>query len=502
MFEFQKYDMDSDQDLQGSDGGVDSTPLLSENPEDTGLIDDANANANEDLDTANEATPLLASGRGRVVEPPYEERTFLFNFLEAKTDAGLAYESFTIFLIFLSVASFVASSLFLKEYNSGSLPEQCGKYCDAFWFGNYADNALSGLGIGATSILEIFIVGVFTLDYIFRIYTADMLDDKYRGFKGRVRFVFSFFSLVDLASTVPFYVDAFLLPNTDLAASNFLRMFRLLRMMRVEGRYDLALGLLDDVIYEQRGILATALFVGATVWGVMSSFFYLAERNNPDMIYCGAAPPSCFESQDYIDTSLCVTNEWGFVDCSAAGCDNVDGKESCWNVYRSIADASFWTLMELFGEFPLVDQHSAFGKVLGTFTAVFACAVFALPAGIFGSGFEEQISKRREGNAAENSHEMTIFQNGMEGIEENSGDDREMIEIVGDESTFRGRMFNFIHLQTSGISKLFDIFINVLVVGTALTFMFDTASSGHMAFDVFELASVIIFTIGTCRSLL
>ena len=482
------------------DGGIDTTPLLNDNPDTpTGLIDDAIADANEDLDTPNEATPLIAPGQGKIIEPPNEERTWLFNFLEAKTDAGLAYEQFTIFLIFLSVAAFVASSLFIKEYNSGPLAEKCGKYCDALWFGNYADNALSGLGIGAASILEIFIVGVFTLDYIFRFYTADMIDAKYSGFKGRVRFVFSFFSMVDLASTVPFYVDAFLLPNTDLAASNFLRMFRLLRMMRVEGRYDLALGLLDDVIYEQRGILATALFVGATIWGVMSSFFYLAERNNPDMIYCGAAPPSCFESQDIIDTSLCVTNDWGFVDCSAAGCDNVDGKESCWNVYRSIADASFWTLMELFGEFPLVDQHSAFGKVLGTFTAVFACAIFALPAGIFGSGFEDQISKRRE---AESSQEMTGFQNGMEGIEENAGDDWEMIDIVGDESTFRGRIFNFFHLQSSGNSKLFDIFINVLVVGTSLTFMFDTATSVHIATDVFELASVVIFTIGTCQSLL
>lgn len=350
--------------------GVEITPILREDTRAT----------NEDVDALSENTPLLGSVHGRncdIAMEPYEERTWLFNFLEAKTGAGSAYETFTILLIFLSVISFVASSLFLKEYHPGPLAEMCDKFCDALLFGNYTDNALSGLGIGATSFLEIFTVGVFTLDYIFRFYTADLIDAKYKGFKGRVRFVFSFFSLVDLASTVPFYVDAFLLPNTDLAASNFLRMFRLLRMMRVEGRYDLALGLLDDVIYEQRGILATALFVGATVWGVMSSFFYLAERKNPDMIYCGAAPSSCFDS---IDTSLCVTDEWGFVDCSAAGCENIDGKEACWNVYRSIADASFWTLMELFGEFPLVDQHSAYGKVLGTFTAVFACAVFALPA--------------------------------------------------------------------------------------------------------------------------
>ena len=345
---------------------------------------------------ADESTPLFApekvpkEGSGSTFDKPNphapldnDPRLPLFNFLEAKTPAGLKYESFTIFLIFLSVATFILGTLFLPEYNADPLATKCGSLCDAAWFGNYSDNALSGLGIGATSIVEIVVVGVFSIDYILRFYTADLIDPKFQGFVGRLKFIPTFFSLVDLASTVPFYVDSFLLPDRDLAASNFLRMFRLLRMMKVEGRFDLALGLIDDVFYAQRGVLGTALFVGVTVWGVVSSFFYVAERKNPSMIYCGAAPDWCFEGQDDIDTSLCTTDEWGIVDCSAAGCENRDGQESCWNSYRSIVDASFWTLMNLFGEFALVDQHSVWGKVLGTFTAVFAVAVFALPVSSF-----------------------------------------------------------------------------------------------------------------------
>ena len=97
-----------------------------------------------------------------------------------------------------------------------------------------------------------------------------------------------------------------------------------------------------------------------------------------DMIYCGAAPDWC----DDVDTNLCAIDEWGIVDCSEAGCESKDGTEVCWNLYRSIVDSSFWTLTNLFGEFPLVDQHNVWGKVLGTFTAVFAVAVFALPVGV------------------------------------------------------------------------------------------------------------------------
>jgi hypothetical protein len=82
------------------------------------------------------------------------------------------------------------------------------------------------------------------------------------------------------------------------------------------------------------------------------------------------------------------------------------------------------------------------------------------------------------------------------------GSDWEIVEVVGDEGTFRGRVYNFIHLQTSQTSKHFDTFVSVLVIGTSLTFMLDTVTStfvtpsAHKAFDIFELGSVIIFTIG------
>ena len=46
----------------------------------------------------------------------------------------------------------------------------------------------------------------------------------------------SFFSLVDLVAIVPFYVDL-IITDSNLPASQFLRMFRLFRMLRVEGRY-------------------------------------------------------------------------------------------------------------------------------------------------------------------------------------------------------------------------------------------------------------------------
>ena len=120
--------------------------------------------------------------------------------------------------------------------------------------------------MGNTSLVELLCVGVFTIDYVARLYTCDLIDARYAGLKRRVHYVFSFFSLVDLASILPFYIDAFVLRDADLMASNFVRMFRLLRMMRVEGRYDLALGMVDEVVIGTKGVVGVALFVGVTVW--------------------------------------------------------------------------------------------------------------------------------------------------------------------------------------------------------------------------------------------
>ena len=148
-------------------------------------------------------------------------------------------------------------------------------------------SGLGFLGIGefATSIVEVVTIAIFTVDYILRLVTCDIESPQYAGFVGRLRYLTTFYSLVDLASTVPFYVDA-LSPNISIEATQFLRMFRFFRMLRVEGRYTEALMLFDDVFREQKAVLFTALFIGTTTWVAVASLYYIAERRNTDMIYC------------------------------------------------------------------------------------------------------------------------------------------------------------------------------------------------------------------------
>ena len=206
------------------------------------------------------------------------------------------------------------------------------------------------------------------------------------------------------------------------------------------------------------------------------------------MIYCGAAPDYCFDGQDDIDTGLCTTDEWGIVDCSAAGCESKDGTEVCWNLYRSIVDSAFWTLTNLFGEFPLVDQHNVWGKVLGTFTAVFAVAVFALPVGVLASGFEDQIARRREQKM---SQTKVLLAKDMQ-EEDEEGEE----EVVGDESSTRGYLYNFLHRQHTTSARVFRTFNHILIVACSIAFMFDTVASGgwHTFLSWFQFFSFMVFT--------
>jgi Ion transport protein len=317
-------------------------------------------------------------------------RHHLFDFLEAKTPAGRFYESFIMLLIALNVLAFILGSLFVTKYNPEPWAARsgdesiCGNVCDSLWFGNYSDNYLQVLNLGTTSVLELVTIAVFTVEYLLRLYTADLINGTLYGggIMGRLRWIPTFFSMVDLASTLPFYLDAFYLRDSDLLATSFVRMFRLFRMMRVEGRYDSAICLVDDVYLAQRGILGTALFVGFTTWMTVSSLYYLVERKNHDFIYCGAAPDYCKEDGD-IDTSLCTIDHWGMTDCAAAGCPSSEEyPEPCYNLYNSIPMASYYALLNLFGEFVSTISVDCFGlaRLLHWLPALYITLLTARPS--------------------------------------------------------------------------------------------------------------------------
>lgn len=87
---------------------------------------------------------------------------------------------------------------------------------------------------GALAVIEIFTTVLFTLEYLLRIYAAP----------ERIRYVFSFYGIIDLLAIAPFYLG--------LLGTQYLRVFRLLRILKL-GEIEAAAAE-DEEEKMQRGI--------------------------------------------------------------------------------------------------------------------------------------------------------------------------------------------------------------------------------------------------------
>lgn len=485
----------------------------------TMMSNDNNNNNDNDNNIRNERTPLLSSGGDGNQDNNnhhHHWKVTLFHFLEAKSYYGKIYQYWMIILIIINVVAFIISTLFVEEYNPNvSWANRdtgiCQSTCDIWLFGNYRDNGLSSLLYmdASTSILEVSTVIIFTIDYILRLYTANLINPiKYSGIIGRLYWIPTFFSIVDLISIIPFYVDAYILRHSDITGTSFIRMFRLLRMMKIEGRHDTALTMVDDVYQQQKSILLTALFVGITTWIAVSSLFYLAERTNINFIYC----PSC---PDIDKDTYCTIDTWGIVNCTGDTCYDSYIMNStstdinpCYNLYESIPSSSYYSLLNLFGEFPHITDHNNYGKIVATITTVVAVAVFALPVGIIGNGFEQVIRIKRkqtlkEKQEKEQNDPSSSIDDANIKLSIKEKDLQMTPNYIASSITFRGRVYNLIHIETnvSNLGLWIDYFINFLIIITSIAFMIETTSITTKSlyishfFDIFEFIAVLIFTI-------
>ena len=85
----------------------------------------------------------------------------------------------------------------------------------------------------------------FTIEVSLRIWCANLIDEKYKGFRGRIKYCLSFYGLIDILSTYPFYISLFVPFNYSVLKT--LRIMRILRVIRIF-RYMRALGIMKRAI--------------------------------------------------------------------------------------------------------------------------------------------------------------------------------------------------------------------------------------------------------------
>ena len=191
-------------------------------------------------------------------------------------------------------------------------------------------------------IFETFSIAFFTIEYFTRLWAAGAMIDG-ESWRGRVRYIFSFNGLVDLAATAPFYLQI-LMPGLDLRV---LRILRLVRVFKLS-HYSTAIEDLFSAVYQERKAFVAAIYLLLIAVILTSSLMYFAETaHQPDK-------------------------------------------------FGSIPDAIYWSLITLttvgYGD---VSPVTGVGKIIAVSTAFMGVCVVALLTGIVASAFANQITRRK-----------------------------------------------------------------------------------------------------------
>ncbi len=100
---------------------------------------------------------------------------------------------------------------------------------------------LSGQDLYLLHCIDAILAAIFSIEYILRIFVA----------KNRLRFIFSFYGIVDLLAILPFYMHVWIGTSLDLRSLRIVRMFRLVRVLKLL-RYSRAIKRFEAALDEVR----------------------------------------------------------------------------------------------------------------------------------------------------------------------------------------------------------------------------------------------------------
>ena len=192
---------------------------------------------------------------------------------------------------------------------------------------------------------DLFSVAVFTVEYILRAWSCTENPKFKTPFSGRLHYLITPMAIVDLMAILPFYLP-FIFP--ELRFVRAIRLFRLFRILKMV-RYSDALKTFAEVLNLKKEELGVTFFATLILLVVSSSMVYEAENE---------AQPEAF---------------------------------------ANIPDAMWWGVVTLttvgYGD---IYPVTPIGKIIGSFVVVSGIGLFALPAGILASGFNEVLQRRKE----------------------------------------------------------------------------------------------------------
>ena len=186
---------------------------------------------------------------------------------------------------------------------------------------------------------------VFAMEYLVRVWACTSNPSYEHPVSGRLRYALRPLMLADATAVFSFFIILFLPIGLDLGA---LRTLRLLSRLASLARYSTGMRAVVVVAAARRGELLAVVSVVGALLVLASTLMYFLEH---------AAQPEKF-------SSIPATFYWGVITITTVG-------------YGDVA--------------PVTNL----GRLLAGVIALLGVGIFALPAGILGSGFVEQIHRRQ-----------------------------------------------------------------------------------------------------------
>ena len=190
-----------------------------------------------------------------------------------------------------------------------------------------------------------FSVGVFTLEYLLRVWSCTTLERYRHPIWGRLRYMLTPLALIDLIAFLPFYLS---FTNADLRSIKLFGLTRFLQLLKL-GRYSRGIKILGQVIrLRQEELILTLNIVIFLLISSATLIYFVEHEAQPDQF-----------------PNIPAAMWWGIITLTTVGYGDI---------------------------YPI----TPLGKILGGILALLGIGLFALPAGLIASGFTEVITANKK----------------------------------------------------------------------------------------------------------
>ena len=207
--------------------------------------------------------------------------------------------------------------------------------------------------------IELVTIIIFLIEYILRIWTAEYLYEDLKPSKAILKYVVSFYGIVDLLTIVSFFIP-FIFTN-GFVALRMLRVVRIMRLFKLNAQYD-AFNVITDVIKDKKDQIISSVFIISVLLVASSMCMYSLEHE---------AQPDNFKNA--------FSGIW-------------------WSVSTMLTVG--------YGDiYPITIG----GRIMAIFISFLGVGLVAIPTGIISAGFVEYYTKIKTGTYSHRNAEFVVI---------------------------------------------------------------------------------------------